>query len=106
MQGEGAETVANNMMEHLCLPHSHNWATPNNIYNDDYDTNDSDDDDYVKLNQHGGTRVAQRLFFLQNVYSRILNSTTRVIHVLSHCPIPYGFLANTFIPIVFWVYFN
>ena len=52
------------MMEHLCLPLSYNMATPINIYDDDYDTNDNDDDDdYVKLNQHGGTRDAQRLFF-------------------------------------------
>ena len=60
------------MMEHLCLPHSHNWATPNNIYNDDYDTNDNDDDDdYVKLNQHGGTRDAQRLFFFFKTCTRL-----------------------------------
>ena len=36
------------------------------------------------------------------VYSPTLNSKTRVVHVLSH--FPYGFLANTFIPIVFWLY--
>ena len=45
---------------------------------------------------------AQRLFFFQNVYSPTLNGTTRVVHALSNCP--YRFLANTFIPIVFWVY--
>ena len=45
---------------------------------------------------------AQRLFFSQNVYLPSLNSTTRVAHVLFHCP--YGFLANTFILIVPWVY--
>ena len=48
------------------------------------------------------TSDAQRLFFLQNVYSPTLNGTTRVVHVLSYCP--FRFLANTFIPIVFWVY--
>jgi len=47
-------------------------------------------------------RDAQRLFFLQKMYSPMLNGTTRVVHVLSHCP--YGFLAITCIPIVFWVY--
>ena len=41
---------------------------------------------------------AHHLFF----FSKTLNSTTRVAHVLFHCP--YGFLANTFIPIVLWVY--
>ena len=30
-------------------------------------------------------------FFLQNVYSPTLNGTTRVVHVLSHCP--YGFFS-------------
>ena len=49
----------------------------------------------------GRTRDAQRLYF-QNDYSHILNGTTCVVHVLSHCP--YGFLASTFIPIVFWVF--
>ena len=42
------------MMEHLCLPYSYNWATPNIIYSDYYDTNDNDND-YDKLKQHGGT---------------------------------------------------
>ena len=46
------------MMEHLCLPHSYNWATPNNIYNDDYDTDDNNDD-YLELKQHGGTSFSQ-----------------------------------------------
>ena len=49
----------------------------------------------------GRTRDAQRLYF-QNDYSHILNGTTCVVHVLSHCP--YGFLASTFIPIVFWAF--
>ena len=40
--------------------------------------------------------------FFKNVYLPILNGTTHGVHVLSHCP--YGFLVNTFIPIVFWVY--
>ena len=48
-------------------------------------------------------RDVQRLFFsFQNVYLPILNGTTCVVHVLSHRP--YGFLANTFMPIVFLVY--
>ena len=56
-------------MEHLCLPLSYNLATPNNIYNDDYDT--TGNDDYVKLNQHGGTRDAQRLFFFFKTCTRL-----------------------------------
>ena len=35
---------------------------------------------------------AQRLFFFQNVYSPTLNGTTRVVHVLSHCP--YRFIGS------------
>ena len=61
------------MMEHLCLPLSYNWATPNNIYDDncntsynddDYDTNDNDDDDYVKLKQHDETSLSSVLLQL------------------------------------------
>ena len=52
------------MMEHLCLPLSYNMATPINIYDDDYDTNDNDDDDYVKLKQHDETSLSSVLLQL------------------------------------------